>query len=37
VTGRAGGVAVDVNNDALGNAIAHFRDSDSIQWELFEE
>ena len=28
---------VEVNHDALGNAIARFRDPDDIQWELFEE
>lgn len=34
---RAAGVGVEINHDALGNAIAHFRDPDNIQWELFEE
>ncbi|HEX4061122.1 MAG TPA: hypothetical protein VHY58_08880 [Streptosporangiaceae bacterium] len=34
---RVAGVPVEVDHDALGNAIVHFRDPDNFQWELFEE
>jgi glyoxylase I family protein len=34
---RVAGVPVELNRDALGNAIVHFRDPDNFQWELFQE
>lgn len=33
---EAAGVPIELNYDALGNAIVHFRDPDNFQWELFE-
>ena len=34
---RVAGVPVALNQDAVGNAIVHFRDPDNFQWELFGE